>query len=408
MKNKLLELNFYIQEILSEISQPLINRVKLIRAMQSVAKQFPGKYDEIIKNIKDPKLSGFLTTFGDDIGKISFSRNKEDFRNEKFRQQSTLGKFIKRNLKNIDLKDQEIDEFVNKTFAELSNEIPGLKEFEGEDIEKRYSKYSTTNDLKSCMAKETHTFLTKIYSINPQKVKLLEFFNGQNRALLWTTDDGTKVLDRVYPSQHKNNEAIICWAKKKGYKTRTNYDSLNTDHNRINELDKQYFITLSTQDIEALPYIDTFCYFKYNEENNTVLLSNMSFNNSSIALHADGILLSNVLTPKEAYVRLLNGEKFDVYDFPYMLLNPKDLNLDKKYVTPKLLKIKNFLLKLDEDIEISIFDTINFKQLNSLDLQNLYFAPKRNDIKSLKYLIEEYAASIYDPFDPSIPSIKDN
>jgi len=67
----------------------------------------------------------------------------------------------------------------------------------------------------SCMREECSVY-TNWYAENPDKVQMLVWKN-KARALLWTCDDGTKVLDRIYRNAGAHVPAMILWANVNGY-----------------------------------------------------------------------------------------------------------------------------------------------------------------------------------------------
>lgn len=128
--------------------------------------------------------------------------------------------------------------------------------------------------LSSCMSGEAASY-TELYALNPDKVKLITFGN-RSRALLWTTDDGERVLDRYYPAQSKYGELLRKWAKNKGYILRNNPDALDLGGDVKLSDNKQHVITLKHNNV--FPYLDTFKYGKI--KGNKVQISNYaSFGN---------------------------------------------------------------------------------------------------------------------------------
>lgn len=81
----------------------------------------------------------------------------------------------------------------------------------------------------SCMSRPCYDedSPVKWYAINPKTVSLLRIKRGLSyvgRALLWNTDQGTKVLDRIYPSNGGTHiVAAQNWASDQGWDYRTNH-----------------------------------------------------------------------------------------------------------------------------------------------------------------------------------------
>jgi hypothetical protein len=108
---------------------------------------------------------------------------------------------------------------------------------------------------------------TNFYAINPEKVGLLLFDNL--RALIWTTDEGKTVLDRIYPANHWRIEPLLKWSKSQGYVT-TRYNDKGYDYDYYEENNRHltdrrsYTVTMKLfrdKDGElTFPHLDTFCF----------------------------------------------------------------------------------------------------------------------------------------------------
>jgi hypothetical protein len=122
--------------------------------------------------------------------------------------------------------------------------------------------------FQSCM---TGHSAVKWYAANPDKVSLLVIYSNKSyrgRALLWTTDQGQRVLDRIYPSDKGPQiQAAIEYAKSQGwdYKERQTSEDGELASGRMD-----YTITMSAREPglwvrhDGFPYIDT---FKYTNDN---------------------------------------------------------------------------------------------------------------------------------------------
>jgi hypothetical protein len=127
----------------------------------------------------------------------------EDF--EKFRQQSKIGKIFRK--LNPDLKDTEIEDYVNKYKAELEIMMKGpeINVVTGEEIsywyhQKRYESGGGSLN-NSCMRFANEQKSVRFYDNFPDKIALAIYTKGGKllaRALIWRLDDGKIYMDRVY------------------------------------------------------------------------------------------------------------------------------------------------------------------------------------------------------------------
>jgi hypothetical protein len=131
------------------------------------------------------------------------------------------------------------------------------------DYEQTDHRFETGTLSDSCMADKT--FALDLYTENPDRISMLCLIHEhrlRGRALLWLTDSGEKVMDRIYGSG-KTVQAFINWAEDQGYwhKEYQTYDH-NTQFVFDNECDddKRFQITLKYTDFDYYPYVDTMKY----------------------------------------------------------------------------------------------------------------------------------------------------
>ena len=145
---------------------------------------------------------------------------------------------------------------------------------DGMEIYQNYKEYS----FGSCMSGYDYP---KFYGINPQAVSLVVIKQGHKvvgRALLWTANDGSRIVDRCYPSDAgPQMVALHNWASEQGYdyKVWQSYEAGGMQSER-----RDYEITMNVRAAEydakrqGYPFMDT---FKYAPENpataSTVTLS---------------------------------------------------------------------------------------------------------------------------------------
>ena len=143
-----------------------------------------------------------------------------------------------------------------------------LRVVSGEDIRKYYHRDQYNGDQRteslgnSCMRHSNCQQFFDIYVDNPDKVTMLiaETNNGIiGRALIWNTDEGDLVMDRIYGGELTIN-AMKEYAKGNGivHKYRQNYSNTTDWVTSIGEMvNKEYNITLVNTS-QYKPYMDTF------------------------------------------------------------------------------------------------------------------------------------------------------
>jgi hypothetical protein len=194
-----------------------------------------------------------------------------------------------------------------------------LEVVEGEDIRKYYNYRQYNSDVSteslgnSCMRHSSCEDYFDIYVDNPDKVKMLigKTDNGIiGRALLWTTDDDDKIMDRIYGSTVTIN-AFKNWAHSNGYmhKRVQSYSNDTEFVSPIGEaIDKCYEITLANNN-DAYPYMDTFKYCD-DLDASTICLTNDTNNDNYVLDSTDGGP-GNLTT-------CVNGERYHEDDVYYI------------------------------------------------------------------------------------------
>lgn len=189
---------------------------------------------------------------------VSYATEKRYYDNDKRRKHSTWAKFLKgpaKKLGGLSLSQEEIlyvSELIGDTFPDTYDYH--FEFIRGEGI------YEAYRDIThSCMSRKPYV---RWFEQAPDKVSLVAILQGNaavGRALLWTADDGSRIVDRIYPSDGGPHIAALHrYAEEQGwdYKTRQNMDDLNLKSGR-----SDYRITMPSSDW-GYPYLDT---FKYSE-----------------------------------------------------------------------------------------------------------------------------------------------
>ena len=165
----------------------------------------------------------------------------------------------------------------------------------GEDVRISYLKTnyeSEKGDMETnCMMGEECQPYLRIYVDNPDKIGSVIITNQASkiraRALIWNTDQGDVVMDKIYATEPELKNVLHNWADENGIVYRAKDDS-KPIHSHLfkskdREFSKSYTITLKNFDFSMYPYLDTFFYM------------------------TDAGVLHNVVPTKEHYRELRNA-----------------------------------------------------------------------------------------------------
>lgn len=177
---------------------------------------------------------------------------------------------------------KEIEDFVNlyKSTFDITNDafskfnlVSGSEIARWYNVEKYESDESTLGN--SCMAEVDSDFFD-IYVENPSVCSLLILYsnngsiqNGKytagrikGRALVWKTDQGDTLMDRIYTNYDSDVSLFKQYAENQGwwYKTRQNSDNEFTASNGKSQKDPIYTVKLESADFNCYPYVDTMTY----------------------------------------------------------------------------------------------------------------------------------------------------
>ena len=173
---------------------------------------------------------------------------------------------------------------------QLSNYLRAQYEFSGvfefvdkEDIKYWYhhSRYAdNTGTLEnSCMKKDSCQEYLNLYAQNPLKVCLLIAKKADDptkiigRALIWKTECGNTLMDRVYGTDQTiaaflEKAREHSWYAKRYQNHHAPHESLDPNGNVVN---KTFTVKLDTSNLDYLPYMDT---FKYSDDIEAGYLNN--------------------------------------------------------------------------------------------------------------------------------------
>jgi hypothetical protein len=111
----------------------------------------------------------------------------------------------------------------------------------------------------SCMQAKPH--LVRFYAKTPDKCKLVKITQGGSyigRAMMWITDQGDVVVDRVYPSDNgPQTVALHRWCEENGYDYKTVQGCCD---GCLKSKRMDYTVTMKAAANGSYPYIDTFKY----------------------------------------------------------------------------------------------------------------------------------------------------
>jgi hypothetical protein len=164
----------------------------------------------------------------------------------------------------VDFDNIKVENLHNKYLSLQKGEILTVEILSGNDILYAYNSnnyYITKqcNLVGSCMSNKFNYL--KMYINNADTIKLvcIKTFNRViGRALLWTTNDGTQILDKQYVAEDWLYQKYLDICKENGYLL-------------YNQIEKNYDITVNLSEVEEFPYLDTFMYCKYDKNENSKL-----------------------------------------------------------------------------------------------------------------------------------------
>lgn len=179
---------------------------------------------------------------------LGYTDQKGNTRERLFKFNKLLS-YLGSSIENI--KSYEVEELMNHL---KQAELGDFKIVDGEDILWAYhcDNYDEGETMGSCMRHEHAQEYLGIFTNNPNQVKCLVLVNPDNnmvrgRALLWTLDDGTKYLDRIYATNSKYN---------------VEYNNYVEEHNIQTSWPGNKTVTLDNGgEYDTYPYMDTFEYY---------------------------------------------------------------------------------------------------------------------------------------------------
>ena len=212
-------------------------------------------------------------------GRCVFDRRSLDFSPEAVKPSEIgVGRLVRGLLSKagVEFNDSEIEEFVYKYRAEigkLQNVLERFRIVSGTDIRKAYHYESYEEQFgslgNSCMRYDGCQDFFGIYVDNQETCSLVVLDSEKEegkicgRALLWTDNEGRRIMDRIYVNRQQDEELFKQFAQKNGFL-----------HKASQNMEENPFISPEgkTVQISAIirvrgyfykyPYMDTFKYYK--------------------------------------------------------------------------------------------------------------------------------------------------
>ena len=162
------------------------------------------------------------------------------------------------------IKDHKIDEVAGEIWADESN-----YEFTLVSGRALLDAYLDGVGGHTCMTGDKAVNM-KLLASYPEKVRLLILSNERSgftaRALVWTTDDGETVMDRIYPNGGWHARPMQEYGEKRGWWVRcTNGAADPIRFYKNDKVRKDFRVTLANGGSAVrFPYLDSFCYAHQN------------------------------------------------------------------------------------------------------------------------------------------------
>lgn len=211
-------------------------------------------------NTAVPRFIAFTLTKGESYTQVEWAETPEEVFNPKRRRKASLAKFFRRaNHKGW----LNFSEEIILAASEMMGRNCAPDRFSFEEVSGREIYEAYRDGPYSCMAGEE---MVRLYVANPEVVSLLKIYdNGRymGRALIWETDQGKTVLDRIYPSDNGLHiKAAIEYAKANGwiYKTEQSIGASLSQEGYFSVTLRTYKEGVYDKYVHGYPYMDTFRY----------------------------------------------------------------------------------------------------------------------------------------------------
>ena len=243
---------------------------KVVKALVKACRDYPEYMPAVQELILNNRH--WLSVSVDDELLVSYANSYETRFNTRKRVKTTIGRFL---MRRMGVTKNPADFAAEFTACRIEQE--GFEEYihvlSGEAV---IDAYEEGVGDSSCMTGE-NSYLVRLYADNPEKVQLLILRMDEcdvARALWWTCDDGTKVLDRIYPDDQGQHIAILRrYAKANGGTHRLKQGAPSESKNHLADGSVRT-ITVRRACNRMFPFIDTFCFGKMCNDGEHLVLSN--------------------------------------------------------------------------------------------------------------------------------------
>lgn len=260
------------------------DRKVFLSAMKKALDEYEYYYNDsntissIIEKINDDYKSHFVSVSPKDLTKVTYSNGK----GVESRVSTTFARYIRRQLgiSNNIFPDYRLEHFSFNIIGNImklkKNYVGIIKILRGEDILDFYVKSNKTS--WSCMTGAANTDKIRMFAENLDKICLVTSLDV-GRALLWTDDEGKKLLDYSYPSGTIYSKLIKIWAKDRGYYTIED-GSWNAPK-----------MTVTVKTTKLYPRLDTLHWATLDKENNKAVLRNFKHDDTTHSMRStDGLI----------------------------------------------------------------------------------------------------------------------
>ena len=187
-----------------------------------------------------------------------------------------LGKYLVKNYKEMVPADHVLSDFVANLNTIIWKQPPQFVVYNGMDIPTAYERCNHSKGVSTCMTRDGRHYNQLFLAINPNKVEMLCLEDAEKihaRVLVWTTDDGKRIVDRIYPNNGDLFHKILEHFKgMDNHYIREKHGPPNGNSPiPIEGLDRA-FVTMNCKGLENFPYLDTMRYGKRTDDE--ILLTN--------------------------------------------------------------------------------------------------------------------------------------
>lgn len=185
-----------------------------------------------------------------------------------------LGKYLVKHYKDLVPADHVLADFVGMLNAIIWKKPPSIVVYKGDDLIEVYKRCNDSKKVGTCMSRYGKYEYMKLLAQNPDKVEVHSYEDNEDiyaRVLVWTLDDGKRVVDRIYPNSGDHFHTMLEHFKNlDNYYIRSNHniaDSKNEIY--VEGLDNPTIRLVENKDdhIKNYPYLDTFQYSSRHDSN---------------------------------------------------------------------------------------------------------------------------------------------